>query len=168
MGFPLGRRLLAVSFLLMPLTGCRPAAPDSASPDAEEAAKEEEGGIINKKTQEVLSLEVALQEGAVPAATGIETNNPLLQNAAAYRTSVAKIGAMAVDKAIQLRNAQSIDRPQPLSYDQFMAEIIKPGQPDGIQLAELPYYQEYAWDATNQKLVVVDFPARKQARQAER
>ncbi|SRR6056297_2995481 len=169
MGSPYGRRLLVVSLLLIPLVGCRPTAQNGASPEAEETAQEEEErGIINQKTQEVLPLEVALQEGAVLAATGIETNNPLLQNAAAYRTSVAKIGAMAVDKAIQLRNAQSIDRPQPLGYEQFMAEIIKPGQPDGIQLAELPYYQEYAWDVADQKLVVVDFPARKQARQAER
>ncbi len=31
----------------------------------------------------------------------------------------------------------------------------------------LPYYQEYAWDAQQQKLVVVDFPARQEARQKE-
>ena len=75
---------------------------------------------------------------------------------------------MAVDKAIQIRNAQSIQDPKPLSYKVFMEEIIKKGGPDGIRLAMLPYYQEYAWDEVNQQLVVVDFPARKEEREKQR
>jgi hypothetical protein len=46
-----------------------------------------------------------------------------------------------------------------------MAEIIKKDQAEGIKLAMLPYYQEYAWDEADQKLVVVEFPARKKAYQ---
>jgi hypothetical protein len=122
---------------------------------------------IGKTTQNVLKLDEALQQGGVLAATTIPVADPLTQNAAAYRTSVAKIGGMAVEQAIQIRNAQSIQDPKPLTYDEFMAEIIKKGQPDGIQLAMLPYYQEYAWDEPNQKLVVVEFPAKKEQYQKE-
>jgi hypothetical protein len=118
---------------------------------------------IGEKTQKVLKLEDALASGGQLAATGISASDPLTQNAEAYRTSVGKIGGMAVEQAIQIRNAQNIADPKPLKYDEFMAEIIKPGKPDGINLAMLPYYQDYAWDEAQQKLVVIDFPAKKEA-----
>ena len=123
---------------------------------------------IGKTTQNVLELNDALDKGGVLASKKVDTTNPLLASAAAYRSSVATIGAMAVDKAIQIRNAQSIQDPKPLSYKVFMEEIIKKGGPDGIRLAMLPYYQEYAWDEVNQQLVVVDFPARKEVREKQR
>ena len=123
---------------------------------------------LHKTTQVVLDLPVALEQGGVLAETTIPVADPLTQNAAAYRTSVAKIGGMAVEQAIQMRNAQNImEDPKPLSYDEFMTEIIKKDQPDGLQLAMLPYYQEYAWDVASQKLVVVDFPAKKEGFQKQ-
>jgi hypothetical protein len=132
---------------------------------AEEATPRE---TIGKTTQLVLVLDQALSEGAVLASTKIESTNPLLVSADAYRTSVAKIGGMGVEKAIQIRNAQSIRDPKPLTHEVLMAEIIKKGQSGGIHLPMLPYYQEYAWDESNQKLVVVDFPARKAEREKQR
>ena len=132
---------------------------------AEEATPRE---TIGKKTQNVLDLKEALGKGGVLATKDAGTSNPLLASAAAYRNSVATIGAMAVDKAIQLRNAQSIREPQPLTHEGFMEEIIRKGKGDGIWLAMLPYYQEYAWDEKNHKLVVVDFPARKEEREKQR
>jgi len=132
---------------------------------AEEATPRE---TIGKTTQNVLALKDALEKGGVLATKDAGTSNPLLASAAAYRNSVATIGAMAVDKAIQIRNAQSIREPQPLTYEVFMKEIIKKGKSDGIRLAMLPYYQEYAWDEKAQKLVVIDFPARKEEREKQR
>jgi hypothetical protein len=118
---------------------------------------------MGEKTQNVGKLSEELQKGGVLAETTIPVSDPLTQSAAAYRTSVAKIGAMSVEQAIQIRNAQNImEDPKPLTYDEFMTEIIKKGQPDGIQLPMLPYYQEYAWDEQNQKLVVVEYPKRKE------
>jgi len=131
---------------------------------AEEATPRE---TMNKTTQNVLNLDQAMTDGGVLAATNIPSADPLTQSAAAYRTTVGKIGAMAVHQAIQIRDAQSIKDPKPLSYDELMKEIIRNDQPDGIQLAMLPYYQEYAWDAKSQTLVVVDFPARKEERQKQ-
>ncbi|TWU39896.1 hypothetical protein Q31b_32120 [Novipirellula aureliae] len=154
------------------LSGCFDASTtteDSKSPSngvtAEEATPRE---TIGKKTQNVLDLKQALADGAVLASTKIEATNPLGQSADAYRTTVAKVGGMAVTQAIQIRNAQSIKDPKPLTYDEFMSEIIKKGEPNGISLPMLPYYQEYAWDFDAQALVVVDFPARKEAREQQR
>lgn len=162
--------LLSASALLF-LVGCfkasaPPVVADSSAPavTAEEATPRT---TMNKTTQVVLDLDAALAEGGVLADTEVQIADPLTQSAAAYRTSVAKLGGMAVHQAIQLRNAQSIQDPKPLSHSQFMSEIIKQGQPDGIQLAMLPYYQEYAWDVKAQKLVVVDFPARQAQRRQE-
>jgi hypothetical protein len=132
---------------------------------ADEATPRE---TVNKKTQNVLNLAEALASGGELASGEVAATNPLLQSADAYRTSVAKLGAMAISQAIQIRNAQSIQDPKPLAHAVFMAEIIKPGQPDGIQLAMLPYYQEYAWDETAQELVVVNFPARIAEREKQR
>lgn len=158
---------LSASTLLF-LVGCfqtttPPVVADSSATQvtAEEATPRT---TMNKTTQVVLDLDAALADGGVLADTEVQVADPLTQSAAAYRTTVGKLGGMAVHQAIQLRNAQSIQDPKPLSHDQFMAEIIKKDQPDGIRLAMLPYYQEYAWDVKAQKLVVVDFPAR----QAER
>jgi hypothetical protein len=158
--------------LLLSSVGCfqqsasPPAATDQANSGvtAEDATPRE---TLNKTTQNVLDLEKAMAEGATLASTKVEVADPLTQSAAAYRTSVGKLGAMAVHQAIQIRNAQSIDDPKPLKYEQFMAEIIRKGEPDGIQLAMLPYYQEYAWDFAEQKLVVVEFLARKAERRKE-
>ncbi len=137
----------------------------SSGVTAEEATPRE---TIGKTTQNVLSLEQALAEGGVVASTKVEATNPLTQSADVYRTQVAKLGGMGVEHAIQLRNASSINDPKPLSYDEFMKEIIQPGQPNGIQLPMLPYYQEYAWDEKAQKLIAVDFPARQAEREKQR
>ncbi|QDT01936.1 hypothetical protein K227x_03060 [Rubripirellula lacrimiformis] len=152
-------------------TGCLPSSPTdnaaSTTPGAtaEEATPRE---TIGKTTQNVLKLETALADGAVLASTSVESKNPLMVSAEAYRTTVAKVGGFGVTKKIQLRDASSINRPVPLTYEVFMDEIIEPGGMDGIRLPMLPYYQEYAWDEAKQELVVVDFPARKEEREKQR
>ena len=165
-----------LTLLLISVAGCLPVSPKAKT--AKSAAKSSTPGVaadeatpretLNKKTQNVLDLNQALTDGGVLASTKVESTNPLLQSADAYRTSAAKIAAMAVEQAIQIRNAQSIQDPKPLSHAEFVSEIIKPGEPDGIQLPMLPYYQEYAWDEQDQKLVAVDFPARQAERDQQR
>ena len=148
---------IGLALALGVVAGCADEPKAKMAANAKNAPRE----TIGKTTQDVLKLPDALADGGVLADTTIPVADPLTQNAAAYRTTVAKIGAMAVEQAIQVRNAQSIQDPKPLTYDEFVAEILKKGQADGIQLAKLPYYQEYAWDEAAQKLVVVEFPARK-------
>lgn len=168
-----GGRRLAGSLLIAAAVvsaGCLPAPPESPADGGDQAANSDSTprATLNQKTQNVLKLDEALADGGVVDSGQVTSSNPLLQSAEAYRTQVARTGAMAVQQAIQIRNAQSIQDPQPLTHEQFMAEIIKPGQPDGIQLAMLPYYQEYAWDEAAQELVVVNFPARQEEREKNR
>lgn len=154
-------RLLLVPLALFPTV--MPACDEPKKPGAIQPRE-----TLRKTTQNVLNLPDALQQGGILADTTIPVSNPLTQSAAGYRISVSEIGGMAVEQAIQMRNAQNIvEDPKPLTYDQFVIEIIKKNRPDGISLAMLPYYQEYAWDEASQKLVVVDFPARKEQFQKE-
>ncbi len=161
-----------VSLIFATFSGCFNPAPTAnqggaTTPGvtADEATPRE---TVGKTTQNVLALDQALSDGGVLASTTVDSTNPLMQSADVYRTQVAKIGGMGVEHAIQLRNASSINDPKPLTYQQFMDEIIQPGQPNGIQLPMLPYYQEYAWDEKAQKLVTVDFPARQEEREKQR
>jgi hypothetical protein len=148
--------LLLVPAALTALTaGCEDSKPKSSA--------KKPGSIINEKTQEVFPLDQALQKepGARVAATDISSSDYLGQLGEAYKTSVAKIAAMSIMQAIQLRNASSIADPKPLTYDEFMSEILKKGQPDGIMLPKLPPYMVYAWDEANQQLVAVEYPETK-------
>lgn len=170
--------LLTITIGSVALTGCFKPIPPGETGDGLVVAETSQPAVtpeqatprttIDQKTQNVLVLAEALSSGGELASGAVEASNPLLVSADAYRTSVAKLGAMAVEQAIQIRNAQSIREPQPLAHAEFMSAIIKPGQPDGIQLPMLPYYQEYAWDEGTQKLVVVDFPARVEEREKNR
>ena len=152
-------RLVPIALAVIPLlilAGCEPAKKPPST-----AAKVKPRETLKKTTQEVLKLSDALASGGELAATSVTSTDYLGAVSDSYKTSVAKLGAMAVEQAIQIRNASNIQDPKPISYDEFMAEIIKKGQADGIQLPMLPYYQEYAWDEAAQKLVVVEFPAKK-------
>lgn len=161
---------LAFASAVLLTVGCFQTTPKpsaDATPSGATAEEPTPRETMNKTTQNVLNLEQAMADGGVLAATNVPSADPLTQSAAAYRTTIGKIGAMAVHQAIQIRDAQSIKDPKPLSHDELMKEIIRKDQPDGIQLAMLPYYQEYAWDTKSQALVVIDFPARKEERQKQ-
>jgi hypothetical protein len=69
------------------------------------------------------------------------------------------MAVLAVEQKMQMHRAQFGSLPK--DYDSFMADIIAPGKPDGLQLPMLPYYQEYAYDPASQKLIVVEFPEKK-------
>jgi hypothetical protein len=153
-------RLASIALILVPLAlfgGCEsPKKPVSTAP------KLKTRETVGKTTFIVLKLSDALAKGGVLADMTVPISDPLTQDAAVYRTTVAKISAGNVKHTIDLRNASNIQDPKPLSYEELMAEIIKKDQPDGLPLSMLPYYQEYAWDEAGQKLVVVEFPKRKE------
>ena len=150
---------LAISLAVGLIAGC------DAGPKKKKSGKPPivANETIGQTTDVVLKLSDALADGGTLAATNIEVDDPISQSTAAYRTSVGKLGAMAVDRAIGIRNASSIQDPKPLTHEELVTEIVKKkGQPDAIPLAKLPYYQEYAWDEAGQKLVVVEFAKRKE------
>jgi len=152
------------------LAGCAPGAfPKQAEPPAAKAEPAKPAPVktrqtLGKTTQNVLELSKALDEGAVLAETSI-TSDGLEIAAEAYRTQVGKVGAIAVEQRMQHYYAEHGEHPQ--TYDEFMARIIGKGGPDGLALPMLPYYQEWAYDVGNRKLVVVEFPAKKEQRERE-
>lgn len=119
---------------------------------------------VRQTTQNVLELSQAVAAGGVPAEMSI-TSDGLDAVADAYRTSVGKLGAMAVEQKMRLYEAEHGSKPA--TYEEFMARIIAPGTPDSLSLPMLPYYQEWAYDPEAQGVVVIEFPAKKEQRQRE-
>jgi hypothetical protein len=155
---------IAVVVVLLMLSGPAPDKPAPLTPEA--APPVETRKTIGRTTQNVLDLPAALAEGGVRVDAGGETEeSPLGVAAQAYRNSVATIGGLAVEQKMKLHEAEHGKRPA--TYQEFMTAIIAPGTPDGIQLPMLPYYREYAFDAASGRLVVVEFPAKKQQRERE-
>ena len=113
---------------------------------------------IGKTTQNVLELKAATEAGGVPASMAV-SSSAIGVAADAYRTSVGTMAVLAVEQRMQMHQAQFGELPK--DYESFMVDIISPGKPDGLQLPMLPYYQEYAYDPTNHKLIVVEFPNKK-------
>jgi hypothetical protein len=152
------------------LAGCapgafpKPAEKPAASAPAAKPAPVQTRQTLNKMTQNVLELSAALADGGVLAETSIQSSG-LEIAAEAYRTQVGKAGSLAVDQRMALYHAEHGEYPE--TYDQFMSLIIGKGQPDGLSLPMLPYYQEWAYDVGNRKLVVVEFPAKIEQRQRE-
>ncbi|NBT13155.1 MAG: hypothetical protein EBS56_06170 [Planctomycetia bacterium] len=152
------------------LAGCAPGAfPKPAEKPAAPAPAAKPAPIqtrqtLNKKTQNVLELSAALADGGVLAETSIQSSGLEIASEA-YRTQAGKLGSIAVDQRMGLYYAEHGEYPE--TYDQFMSLIIGKGQPDGLQLPMLPYYQEWAYDVANRKLVVVEYPAKKEQREKE-
>ena len=164
---------LSLAVCVLAAAGCvdPPGDPNAtASPGSQSSTATSTGGpvqtrkTINQKTQNVMRMEEALAAGGVLAGKP-ENDGGLGVIAGAYRSSVAKLGNIAVQQAMQFYNAEHGE--MPANYDEFMKWIIKPGQPDGIELAMLPYYQEYSYDEESRQLVVVEFPAKKEQREQE-
>ncbi len=87
------------------------------------------------------------------------TSSGIGVTADAYRTSVGTMAVLAVEQKMQMHRAQFGKLPE--TYESFMDSIISPGKPDGLRLPMLPYYQEYAYDPTSYKLIVIEFPDKK-------
>lgn len=155
--------LIAGVILLIAFSGPKKEQPAPA-PAAAAPAPVQTRQTIRKTTQNVMELAEAVKQGGVPAETSI-TSQGLGMAADAFRTTNGKMAVMAVEKSMQLYQAEH-DR-KPKDYAEFMAKIIQPGKPDGLQLPMLPYYQEYAYDPESFQVIVMEFPAKKEQRQKE-
>ena len=156
--------LLAGVLLLIGFSGSGEQKKPPPAPVAAAPAPIQTRQTLNKKTQNVLELSEALQEGAVRAEMSIQGDG-LEVAAAAYRTSVGKLSILAVEQKMSFFSAENARKPK--DYQEFMDRIIEKGKPDGLMLPMLPYYQEYAYDPEAKELVVVEFPAKKEQRQRE-
>ncbi len=120
---------------------------------------------IGKTTQEVRNLAPELEKGGQTTDGKIHATDYIEIQADAYRTSVANLAKMKVKMDMDMYEAANGTKPK--TYEEFMELIIKKGQPDGIQLPMLPYYQEYGYDPEKQELVVIEYPEKKKAMQEQ-
>jgi hypothetical protein len=114
---------------------------------------------LNKKTQEVRNLKPELAKGGTVSDNKLPESDYLTVATSAYKTEVAKIAIMSVQQAIGMYEALEGEKPK--TYEEFMEKIIKKGQPDGMMLPMLPYYQEYGYDPDKKELVVIEYPEKK-------
>jgi hypothetical protein len=144
-----------IAWVLLPLVvlaGCEsPKKPASAAAGPKVKIRE----TIGKTTQDVLKLNDALAQKGVLAATNVTSKDYLGAISDVYKTSVPKIVIATIQPLMVQFN---LDNNRDPNYDEFMAQIIKAYN---VQLPQLPYYQEYAYDETEHKLVVVEFPDKK-------
>lgn len=118
---------------------------------------------LKKTTQVVLDLKPELAKGGQVTDGKIHESDYLTVQADAYRTSVANIAKMKIK--MDMDQYEALNDQKIKTYQEFMDLIIKKGQPDGIQLPMLPYYQEYGYDSDKHELVVIEYPAKKKAMQ---
>ncbi|MFM7207339.1 MAG: hypothetical protein ACKO4T_11810 [Planctomycetaceae bacterium] len=163
------RHAWSVVGLVLVASGCDEPAPQpdaTTRPAATRPAPIQTRKTVGKTTQNVLDLAEAQAQGGVVVDNAAEAEEGGLgAYSQAYRHSVATIGGMAVEQKMKLYQAEHGS--VPASHKEFMAKIIAPGTPDEVSLPMLPYYQEYAFDPAAKKLVVVEFPAKKEQRQKE-
>jgi hypothetical protein len=143
--------------LLFLATGCGEEAPkkQTVKPRA----------TLGKTTQEVRNLKPELAKGGQVTDGKIHSTDYITLQADAYRTEVANIAKMRVQ--MDMAQYEALNGEKPKTYEEFMEKIIKKGQPDGIQLPMLPYYQEYGYDPDKKELVVIEYPALKKQREKE-
>lgn len=120
---------------------------------------------IRKYTQEVRNLKPELSKGGQVTDGKIHAKDYITLQADAYRTTVANIAKMSVQHSMDLYEASEGSKPK--TYEEFMDVIIKKGKPDGLQLPMLPYYQEYGYDPDAKELVVIEYPEKKKAFDAQ-
>lgn len=152
--------LAGLAALVVVVIGCEPAKkPVAKDPSAQPR------DTLHETTQKVYDLPEELAKGGVVSDLKIKDADPLIGVAGAYAPMVGKIATQRVEADLNIY--YTMNEKYPANLQEFLSEIIKVGQADGVQLPMLPYYQEYAYDVANHKLVVVEYPARKEARQKE-
>lgn len=122
------------------------------------AAEKEPEFIVGKRTQEILRSEpdAAAQGANVIEKPKITAKDPITLQGNAYVTMIGQTSILQIEHAMRLYQAAN-DR-YPKDYDEFMAEIIRA---NNIALPKLPHYQEYRYDEQEHKLVIWEYPDRK-------
>ncbi|MDE2508946.1 MAG: hypothetical protein KGM43_17205 [Planctomycetota bacterium] len=151
--------LVSATSLCVTAIGCE--ADSKSTPKARVQTRE----TIGKTTQEVRNLKPELDKGGQVTDGKIHATDYITIQADAYRTSVAKIAKLKVQ--MDLDQYEALNGEKPKTYEEFMEKIIKKGQPDGIRLPMLPYYQEYGYDPDKKELVVIEYPEKKKAFEAQ-
>lgn len=162
------RQLWRIAPILLSLTlaaGCegepRVLAPGEQA-DANPAAPPQEQiqlrPVIGEKTTDIRDAATEIQQGGAQVSSGkITAKDPITLQGNAYVTIVGRASQLQIEHALNLYHAMNEKYPETL--DEFMTEIIRA---NGIALPQLPLYQEYGYDAENHRLVVLEYPERRE------
>jgi hypothetical protein len=121
------------------------------------AAPNRSGPILGQRTTDIRDSQEALkQPGAQVASQRIVAKDPITLQGNAYVSIIGKASILQIQHAVDLFKATN-DR-YPKDTAEFMSEIIKA---NNIALPQLPTYQEYAYDANEHKLIIIEYPDRK-------
>jgi hypothetical protein len=134
--------------------------PPSAAPPAKPAApakKKEPVFIVGKRTQDIKDAKTELKnEGARVASQRIVAKDPITLQGNAYVSIIGQTSILNIKHAVDLFQAENGRYPKDIN--EFMEEIIKK---NSIALPLLPHYQEYAYDAAQHSLIIIEYPDRK-------
>jgi hypothetical protein len=136
-----------------------PASKPNAGAAARPRAKKptDSGPIIGQRTQDIKDANAELKTGkAQVASTRIVARDPITIQGNAYVSIIGQASILNIKHAVDLYQATN-DR-YPKDLNEFMNEIIKP---NNIALPKLPPYQEYGYDANEHKLIILEYPDRK-------
>ena len=112
---------------------------------------------MGQRTQKIRDAEPALKKAdAKPTSTKIIAKDPITLQSNAYVSIIGRASQLSIQHALDLFHANN--DPHPKDLDEFMKEIIKA---NNIALLKLPPYQDYAYDATEHKLIILEYPDRK-------
>ena len=114
--------------------------------------------ILGQRTQDVRDMEKEKQAGGVVKDPKITIKQAYALQGNAYVSIVSQAATLNIQHAVDLYQAETGAYPK--DYPEFKAKII---DANNIALPKLPFYQEYAYDAPTHKLVIMEYPDRKEA-----
>lgn len=135
----------------------------AAKAKADAAGKTKPREILGKTTTDIRDANAELAKGGVVANNQEVAAKSVFAPSKQYISAIDRVAAMNIQHAVELYRAETGEYPK--DYDEFMKNVIKKGQPDEIRLPQLPYYQEYGYDAPTHQLMVIEYPDRKAGKQ---
>ena len=113
--------------------------------------------ILGKRTQDIRDMEKEKQAGGVVKDPKITVKAAYALQGNAYVSIVSQAASQNIQHALDLYQAETGEYPK--TYAEFKAKII---DANNIALPTLPFYQEYGYDTPNHKLVIMEYPDRKE------
>ena len=139
-------------------SGPKRAAPaPTSAPSPAPVEKPQDNFIIGRKTTDIRNAAVEQKKGAVATPPRITAKDPITLQGNAYVTIIGKTSILNIQHTMDLYKATN-DK-LPANFEEFKKEII---EANNISLPKLPYYQEYGYDEKEHKLVILEYPDRKQ------
>ncbi len=131
-----------------------PAAPAEPAPGASDPAKPRK--VLGKTTQDVRDAKKEKAAGAKEVKPRITGQDPISVSGSAYAAIVGRLEQLQIQDA--LNKFHALNERYPKDINEFMKEIINAYR---IRLPQLPFYQEYGYDAAKHALVILEYPDKK-------